>query len=303
LAPKHYEQLPKPFLKWAGGKGELVPIFDRCGLLPPQFSDYYEPFLGGGAMFFYLWKNGRITGDAHLNDVNRDIVDSYNIIIENLPELIEELEVLKMRKDEESFYEFRDEFNVLKNGDKWTPEKKIRKTALLLYLNKTCFNGLYRENSKSGFNVPYGKYANPKILDLRNLKKVSISLKDAIVTSGDYSEACDRVKEGDFVYFDPPYMPISETSNFTGYHASNFLLEDQEKLADLYQRLSEKGAFLLLSNAYHPEIKRLFESIEGIHLNVVMAKRSISCQGNSRQPVKEYAITNYPPRPAQALLF
>ncbi len=254
-------------------------------------------------MFFYLWKNGRITGDAHLNDVNRDIVDSYNIIIENLPELIEELEVLKMRKDEESFYEFRDEFNVLKNGDKWTPEKKIRKTALLLYLNKTCFNGLYRENSKSGFNVPYGKYANPKILDLRNLKKVSISLKDAIVTSGDYSEACDRVKEGDFVYFDPPYMPISETSNFTGYHASNFLLEDQEKLADLYQRLSEKGAFLLLSNAYHPEIKRLFESIEGIHLNVVMAKRSISCQGNSRQPVKEYAITNYPPRPAQALLF
>ena len=130
-------------------------------------------------MFFYLWKNGRITGDSRLNDVNRDIVDLYNVIKENLSGLIEELEVLKMRKDEESFYKFRDEFNVLKNEGKWTPEKKIRKTALLLYLNKTCFNGLYRENSKSEFNVPYGRYANPKIFDIRNLKKVSISLKDA----------------------------------------------------------------------------------------------------------------------------
>jgi len=286
---------PKPFIKWAGGKSNIIPVYEKIGLLDIEFNDYYEPFLGGGAMFFYLWKKGKIKGRAYLSDINKDLIDTYLVIRDNLEDLLGYLNSLKYKYTKEDYYKFRRRYNILKSKKEISTTEKAEKSALFIYLNKTCFNGLYRENKKGEFNVPFGRYKNPKIYDEYNLRAASRALKNSILKVSDFGDAVFSAQKDDFVYFDPPYIPISPTSNFTSYHQQDFDIEDQKRLAETISKLSLKGVKILLSNAYHPTIKDIYKDIPDINFFVVLAPRYINSNGNKRGPVKEYAITNYKP--------
>ena len=277
---------PKPLVKWAGGKTSLIPQFERGGMIPKDFKNYIEPFFGGGAIFFNLYRTGRIHGGATLIDINSELINFYLCVKENFKELIDELNSLT---DIEKYYDYRDEYNNLKLKN----QKKIRRAGLLLFLNKTCFNGLYRENKKGKFNVPKGSYKNPTIYVKSNFNAVRNSLKNVSLIKGDFSTCLDIAEKGDFVYFDPPYMPLSETSAFTSYHADDFTLEDQKRLADIFDKLTNREVKVLLSNSHHGDIEALFKGIKNAHLNEVIAPRCINCKGDGRKAIQEYAITNY----------
>lgn len=292
----------RPFLKWAGGKSNLVIEFDRIGLIPKKFNNYYEPFLGGGAVFFYLYNKGLIRSKAYLTDVNKELVNAYNEIKSRPDKLIKELKTLEGNYSVELFRDYRSEYNALKKEKKSTILQKTRKAALLIYLNKTCFNGLYRENSKGEFNVPFGDYQNPRILDEMNIRAVSAALKNATISKRDFSYCTSEAQEGDFVYFDPPYVPISETASFTSYSEGNFTLKDQDELAKAFSTLTEKGVKVLYSNSYSEKVREIFDGIDEAIFNTVSASRYINCNGNGRGPVLEYAITNFKPNVTQARL-
>ncbi|NLI73841.1 MAG: DNA adenine methylase [Euryarchaeota archaeon] len=289
----------RSFLKWAGGKSSLVKTFDKEGLLPRHFTDYYEPFLGGGAVFFYLYDNKYLQNNASLTDINKELIDTYNEIKLRPEQIIEELRSLSKNISKERYYQLRKEFNDLKGNNSLTSKECIRKSALMITLNKTCFNGLYRENKKGEFNVPYGRYKRPRILDEDNINAVSAALANTSIENNDFTHCLRSASEGDFVYFDPPYMPISETSNFTSYSNGGFSFEDQKRLSEVVSKLTERKVLVLLSNSYHDEVKKLYEGIDGIYLNTVQARRSINRDGAGRKPVLEYAITNYSPIPIQ----
>ena len=289
------KRYPKPFLKWAGGKGNLIPEYERIGLLKLNFEDYYEPFLGGGAMFFYLWKKGKIRNKAYLSDINQDLIDTYIVVRDDLQILLSYLENMKNKYSRGDYYAFRKQYNKLKLTKDLSEEQRILKAALFIYLNKTCFNGLYRENKKGEFNVPFGRYKNPTIYDENNLRAVSKALQNTVLRVLDFEYAVSTAKDGVFVYFDPPYIPISPTANFTSYHQRDFTLQDQKRLAKTIRKLSLRKVKVLLSNAYHPTIKEIYKDILGIHFFEVMAPRYINSNGNKRGPIKEYAITNYEP--------
>ena len=287
---------PRPFIKWAGGKANLIPEYEKVGLLDLDFNDYYEPFLGGGAMFFYLWKKGKIKKKAYLSDINSNLMDVYAVIKDNLKWLLTEISEMHDKYTHEYYYDFRKEYNELKLKGNIIKEERIRKTALFIYLNKTCFNGLYRENKKGEFNVPFGKYKNPKIYDEINLRAVSKALQNAVLRVSDFEDAMSSTTEGDFVYFDPPYMPLSNTANFTSYHQKDFTLEDQKRLAKTIRELSFKKVKILLSNAYHPTIQKIYETIPNMQFFEVLAPRYINSNGNGRGQIYEYAIANYATR-------
>ena len=293
IANKTINQYPKPFVKWAGGKGNLILEYEKLGLLALDFNNYYEPFLGGGAMFFYLWQKRKIRNEAYLSDINRDLIEAYLVIKNNLYMLLSYLSKMKNRYSKEDYYKFRNEYNTLKLSKNFTIESMIKKTALFIYLNKTCFNGLYRENKKGEFNVPFGRYKNPKIYDEYNLRAVSKALQSAILKVSDFEDAVSSAKEGDFVYFDPPYIPISPTASFTSYHQNGFGIDEQKRLAKVIERLTNHRVNVLLSNAYHPKIFELYKNIPNIQFFEVLAPRYINSNGNKRGPIKEYAITNY----------
>lgn len=292
----------RPFLKWAGGKSSLVLEFSKMGLIPKSFNDYYEPFLGGGAVFFYLYNKGLICSKAYLTDVNKELVNTYNEIKTRPDQLIEELKTLEGKNSQEFYKECRNEFNAFKKEQTAPVKQKTRTAALMIYLNKTCFNGLYRENSKGEFNVPFGDYKNPRILDEANIRAVSAALRNASVSQKDFTYCANKAKEGDFVYFDPPYIPVSQTSNFTTYSGTGFSLKDQEKLVDVFSKLTEKGVMVLYSNSYSDLIRDLFDGVNGTVFNTVSASRFINCNGNGRGPVLEYAITNFKPNTIQTQL-
>ncbi len=266
-----------PFVKWAGGKRQLLSELDYS--LPKTFNNYFEPFVGGGALFFHL-KSKRIVNKAILNDYNPDLVGVYKIVKNDVNALIKELASLKYKNNEETFYQIRKE----------QPSQPVKKAAQFLYLNKTAFNGLYRVNSKGKFNVPFGKYKNPKILDEKNLLAVSKALQIGEITCLDFEQAIEKAKKEDFVYFDPPYQPISKTSNFTSYTTKDFTEKDQERLSQCFKKLDKKGCFVMLSNSYVPLIKELYKEF---NQKIVMAGRTINCNGNGRGKIKELLITNY----------
>lgn len=252
---------------------------------PKKYGSYFEPFLGGGAVFFYLKPK-----KAYINDINETLVFTYKALKDDPQEIISLLERLKreyLKKSEEerkSFYlKIRRDFNSLKNLDH-------KKAAYLIFLNKTGYNGMYRENSSGELNVPFGKYKNPNILDLENLISVSKVLKGATISSLSFEDAVSKAKKGDFVYFDPPYYPLSKTANFTGYAENGFLEEQQVKLRDTFKALDKKGCFVMLSNSYTPFIKELYK---GYRLETVNANRAINCKANGRGKIKEYVILNY----------
>ncbi|MGF3499606.1 MAG: DNA adenine methylase [Candidatus Methanosuratincola sp.] len=283
-----------PFIKWAGGKSQILDYLIDC--LPPKFDRYYEPFLGGGALFFKLSSMGKIRR-AVISDVNKDLINCYLVIRDEFDALLSRLDYYQKQVDKKDFfYEVaRPLFNKirLKTG----LERDVEKAALLIYLNKTCFNGLYRVNSKGEFNVPWGRYENPSLYDLANLSAVRKALgnqENVVIKCCDYKESVKDAEEGDFIYFDPPYQPLNSTSYFTQYTSDSFSEEDQRILAETFRQLDSKGCNVMLSNSYSPLIESLYRDyISRGLLTVAMASRAISCVGNGRGKIPEYIIYNY----------
>ncbi len=271
----------EPFLKWAGGKGQLLNDFVR--FFPAAFNGYIESFVGGGAVFFYLHSKGMLQGKKTiLIDSNKDLITSYKSIKDSskLKAIIKSLSNGKYLNNEENFYKVR---SVEEKND-------AEKTARLIFLNKTCFNGLYRVNSKGKFNVPFGRYNNPLICNSSNLNAVNKALENTAIVSGDFEAVLEYAEKDDFVYFDPPYQPLSKTASFTAYTKDSFGVKDQERLAAVYRKLDKRGCKLMLSNS---DVKLIRNLYEGYRIEVVKAKRMINCKSAKRGAVNELVILNY----------
>lgn len=267
---------PRPFVKWAGGKRQLIDTLFES--VPSSFANYHEPFVGGGALYFKLWSEGMIK-KAYLNDYNPDLIGAYRVIKQRPLELIDELKSGKYINNSKVYYQIRES----------EPEDEIEKAARFIYMNRTAFNGLYRVNSKGKFNVPFGSYSNPKICDEENILLVSEALQKATITQKDFSIVGKMAKKGDFVYFDPPYHPLSKTS-FTSYTDADFSEEDQRRLSELFSALDKKGVYVMLSNSCAPLVLGLYANYEP---RKVMARRNINCKADKRGPVAEIVALNY----------
>ena len=278
----------KPFVKWIGGKRQLLSEIDSR--LPDNIDIYVEPFLGGGALFFHL--SGRVK-QAQLSDINSELINTYYTIKKNVPGLIEELS--KHKNTPEHYYQIRgvDRDSVYQWN--WTP---LMKAARFIYLNKTCFNGLYRVNANGQFNTPYGKYTNPKIVDTENLYACGAVLSSPYITLKTYrymDTLCSirsAISSGRnvFVYMDPPYVPISMTSSFTQYTKDGFTMDDQLELKLWCDELTKLGVKWMQSNSSAPIV---FDMYKDYKIDVVNVNRSISASAGSRKPVTETIITNY----------
>lgn len=284
---------PSPFVKWAGGKSQLLNLLVRH--VPPKFNAYYEPFLGGGALFFRLYSLGRIS-HAKLSDANKDLINCYIALRDEEDALLSELETLQSHAGEKDFfYEVgRPKFNRirLKTG----LEGNAERAALFLYLNKTCYNGLYRVNSEGEFNVPWGRYRSPKIYDEENLRHVAAVLRSPGIEIGccDYGLSVSSAKAGDFIYLDPPYQPLSKTAWFAHYTPGAFRKPDQERLASVFRQLDARGCLILMSNSFNPLVEELYRSylLPGRWCKA-HATRKISCDGGGRGRIAEYIIRNF----------
>lgn len=266
----------KPFVKWAGGKGKLL---DELTKNLPEFKSYHEPFVGAGALFFRLVSMGKIKR-AWVNDSTEELTNAYEVIKDDVTGLINELQSGKYQNDKEIFYKIRAE----------EPEEDVKRAARFIYLNKTAFNGLYRVNSKGKFNVPFGKYKNPKICDEENLRLVSKALKKATLLNGDFKIVLKHARKNSFVYFDPPYLPLSETSSFTSYTPNNFTKDDQDRLYEVFKKLDSRGCYVMLSNSYHPYTEELYHEFRP---ETVYAARAISCKADGRGKIKELLVRNW----------
>lgn len=298
----------KPFLKWVGGKRQLLEQFEDFypnELKAKKIKNYYEPFVGGGAVFFDVAQNYEVE-NAYLYDINDELILCYKVIQKDVYKLIEFLnkyeklyKKLSEKKQKEYYYEIRDSFNLNRFNIDYDiySENWIPRVAQIIFLNKTCFNGLFRFNSKGAFNSPQGRYKNPKILDEQNLLNVSKLLEIATIKKADFKEVTNDIKENSFVYFDPPYRPISKTSSFTSYTKLGFEDDQQIQLASLFYDLDKQGSKLMLSNSdpknTDPE-DDFFESIySNFNINRVNAKRSINSKADKRKSIKEIVVTNY----------
>ncbi len=269
-----------PVLKWAGGKRTLIP--EIIDLFPVDFKDrtYHEPLIGGGAVFFKIEpKTGTI------NDLNSRLMNFYRVVKDNPQELISEAS--KYSYNKKSYYILRDRFNQ--------PDlPNIEYAALLLYLNKTAFNGLYRVNSKGKFNVPLGGYKNPTIVPKNRILRASKTLENVEIYNEDFSYVLDVADKGDLCYLDPPYQPISDTAKFTAYTEKGFDFNEQRRLRDLCINLSEKEVFFVLSNSYSKQIEKIYSEVKEFKIITVEAKRVISSKASTRGSVKEILVTNIP---------
>lgn len=286
----------KPFVKWAGGKRGIIDTLEKKGFIPNNFNRYFEPMVGAGAVFFHIVENYN-PKKCIISDINSDLINTYKAIKKDVNKLIKEVSKIRddfynSEKRPESYYEKRDEFNKLKKDKE---NHLIYQAALFLFLNKTCFNGLYRVNKKDEFNVPFGRYKNPSIYDEDNLRKISKLLQNTTILNLDFEEAVKDAKEGDFVYFDPPYVPLSKTSDFTSYTKMDFGLEDQKRLAKVVNNLAKKGCYVMESNSSSDEIKDIFEEYDNLNIYTIEAPRFISCKSDGRKPVEESVINNYGP--------
>ncbi|MFA6554214.1 MAG: DNA adenine methylase [Candidatus Paceibacterota bacterium] len=274
---------PKPFIKWVGGKRQLLAQFRGLNLYPPEKFDiktgkYYEPFVGGGAVFFDL-----LPAEGYLSDLNKELVTTYNVIKNDVEKLIVALK--KHDIDKDYFLKIR--------ALDWKTLNDVDVASRFIFLNRTCFNGMYRVNSKGGFNVPYGKHTNPLICDQDNLRKVSKALQDIDIKHQDYKAVLKTAKKGDFIYFDPPYYPVSKTASFTSYTAESFLDKEQIELRDTFLELNKRGCYVMLSNSDTPFINKIYSGFKGIRINKVEAGRAINSKGSGRGKITEVLITNY----------
>ncbi len=274
---------PKPFVKWVGGKRQLLEQFKKLNLYPPadfigSKGRYFEPFVGGGAVFFDLLPN-----KAFLSDLNKELVTTYNVIKNDVDSLIKSLK--KHRADKEYFLKVR--------SKKVQDLSDLEIASRFIFLNRTCFNGMYRVNSRGEFNVPFGKHTNPLICDEENLKKVSKSLQQVDIVHQDYKSVLKKAKKGDFVYFDPPYYPISKTASFTSYTAESFMDKEQIELRDTVLELNKRGCFVMLSNSDTPFINKIYSGFKNIKITKVDASRFINAKASGRGKITEVLVTNY----------
>ncbi|HHY74738.1 MAG TPA: DNA adenine methylase [Bacillus bacterium] len=280
------KKLAQPFLKWAGGKRQLLPEIRKY--VPKRINTYYEPFIGAGAVLFDLQPKKAI-----VNDINVELVNVYNVVKDKVDELIEELKMHENRNDSEYFYTMRD---LDRDKKKYNQLSQVERAARMIYLNKTCYNGLFRVNSQGQFNVPFGKYKNPQIVNEIVLKAVHnyLRLNDVTIWNKDFSEVINSVKKGDFVYFDPPYDPVSDTSSFTGYSLAGFNRDDQLRLRDVCVELDKRGCKFLLSNSATDFIKEKYNE-KGFHVEIVSASRHINSVASKRGKIDEVLVMNYDP--------
>lgn len=279
---------PAPFLKWAGGKRKLTNLL--ISAFPDDFdarrNKFFEPFLGGGALTFALGNpNGEIYvpgKNLFINDSNPDLVNTYKVIRDDVESLIKELRKFEKLNNSESFYQIRS----------MNYEDEIQKAARFIYLNKTCFNGLWRVNSKGLFNVPYGRYINPNILDITNLKLCSTRLQSAKISHSSFNKAVAKASKGDVVYFDPPYIPLTKTAAFSQYAKEDFGIADQKLLAETIADLTSRGVRVILSNSDTPLTREIFGKY--LKLRQILVARTISARASNRKSVHEVIGVNYP---------
>lgn len=279
--PAVQNRAPRPFLKWVGGKRQLLPELEARVALARPHGRYHEPFVGGGALFFDLFARhelGRMK--ARISDNNPRLIEAYVGVQRYVEQVIRLLQLHEAAHGEAHYYRVRSD----------VPEDPVARAARVIYLNRTCYNGLYRENSKGEFNVPMGRYKNPKICDADNLRAVSRALARCHVARGHFTAILDHAVEGDLVYFDPPYDPVSKTANFTSYHREQFGEDAQRSLADVYRRLHGRGVKVLLSNSDTPLIRALYQpfTIDG-----VMANRMVNSNAEKRGKVREVLVRNF----------
>ena len=268
---------PRPFLKWAGGKRQLISQMDKY--FPKNYNKYIEPFIGGGAIFYHLLPENSI-----ISDNNPDLINCYKVIKEDVEGLIKSLKKHKYEKD--YYYEIR----ALDRDQKSYAElSDVEKASRSIYLNKTGYNGLYRVNSKGLFNVPFGRHKNPKICDEENLRKVRQVLKNVKIQLGSFEICLDFAEKGDLIYLDPPYFPLSDTALFTSYTKDIFDKSSQLKLFDMFKELNERGCYIMLSNSYSEFIIELYKEFKIITLK---AKRNINSNSQKRGLINEVLILN-----------
>lgn len=293
----------RPFVKWAGGKGSLIPQLNN--FYPYELKNgiierYIEPFVGGGAVLIDILQKYDVQ-EAYAFDINIDLINSYNVIKNNVEDLITNLkqmetEYLQLEQEERKnyFYNKRDEYNnyTLKEN-----EQNIQRAAQFIYLNRTCFNGLYRVNKAGKFNVPMGSHKNPTICDEENLKNLSKLIQNVQFQYGDYKRSMEYVTENTFVYFDPPYRPLNVTSGFTSYTKEDFNDDNQRELAEFYRELNEQNVKLMLSNSNPKNTNKedtFFDNIyQGFNIDEIYASRMINANSKGRGKISEILVTNY----------
>ena len=289
----------KPFIKWAGGKGKLLPQIRQ---MYPQglgktITKYAEPFVGGGAVLFDIISTYRLE-QIYISDINKNLINTYNTVKNNHKELIEilsyiETQYLSLNADMQKkfYYLKRDEYNNMYNTC------NIQKAALLIFLNKTCFNGLYSVNKNNMFNVPAGKYKNPKIYSIENISAISEALKYIDIIAESYTNVYEFADEKTFIYFDPPYRPLTNTSSFTAYTDNNFGDKEQISLAEFIEKIEKKGTYILLSNSDPHNIDNSDMFFDNLYckkkINRIYAPRMINSKGNNRDYISELLISNY----------
>jgi DNA adenine methylase len=269
----------RPFLKWAGGKTQLLPELERR--VPAAFGTYFEPFVGSGALFFHLRNLGRIIR-ARLSDLNEDLIECYTVVRDRVEDLIAALAALRRHTDQAGYYRIR-----AQNAAELAP---VQRAARLIYLNKTCYNGLYRVNRSGRFNVPYGRYKNPKVCDAANLRACSAALAGVELECAPFEDVLKHATAGDFVYFDPPYVPVSATASFTGYYRTGFNEEKQAELAAVFSKLDTARCRVLLSNSNSPLIRGLFSRYT---VDFVHARRVINSNPEKRGKIFELLARNF----------
>lgn len=265
---------PRPFLKWAGGKSRLISQYKPY--FPQKFATYYEPFLGGGAVFFHL-----LPPRSTLSDINPELINTYCCVKDQVESLISLLEQHQQKHNENYYYEMRSHIFDL----------PIERAARFIYLNKTCFNGLYRENSKGQFNVPLGRYKNPQICNPDLLRSVSASLQNVQLEVRSFEKISEWAKnQDDFVYFDPPYHPLNTTSNFTAYSRNSFNQSNQIHLRNIFSELANRGVKVMLSNSDSSFIRDLYQDFK---IHTIFAARAINSKATKRGKITEVLITSY----------
>ena len=266
-----------PIVKWVGGKRQLM--YELEINMPKTYNRYFEPFIGGGALFFYLQPD-----NAYISDMNEELINLYQVVRDNVDELITDLQKHDISK--EYFMEIRN----IDRTEEYQNWSNIQKASRFIYLNRTCFNGMYRVNSKGEFNVPFGHYKNPRILDGNNLINCSNLLQRTEIKHADFSEILKKVKKGDFVYFDPPYVPLSETSRFTSCTKDGFDMDMQLSLRDVCDELDSMGVKFLLSNSDTQFVNELYENY---NIKKVFASRQINANADGRGKITEVLVRNY----------
>jgi DNA adenine methylase len=285
--PDHFSQdavprAARPFLKWVGGKHQLLAQFEAY--FPKAFRRYFEPFVGGGAVFFHLWNTSRLPNQTFLLDNNDELVNAYLVVRDKVDELVETLAIHKKKHGEKYYYDIR-------GLDRQELElSRVERAARTIYLNRTCYNGLYRVNSKGQFNVPIGSYVNPQVLYEDVVRTASVALQGVNIELRDFRSIVELARAEDLFYLDPPYDPISKTASFTGYTRDSFGEEDQRELAKVFTSLADKGAFVMLSNSKTPLVLELYRKFR---IETVLAKRAVNSDANGRGSIPEVVVLNY----------